>query len=99
MKNAFAEMQGFDPGDIKKKRILVVWGQEAVQERFAKCEKSMTKVVDAADSKFFRTFRWCLSSEEDNKIEEWQQILVMTAKDRLSEARAKALKDVDNLKL
>ena len=63
-------------------------------ETYDQCKKN-TGLPDPAKIKFMRTFRWVLDPTENVHVEEWQRIAVLTARDRLTEQRAKALKDVE----
>ena len=63
-------------------------------ETYDQCKKN-TGLPDPAKIKFMRTFRWVLDPTENEHVEEWQRIAVLTARDRLTEQRAKALKDVE----
>ena len=42
-----------------------------------------------------RCFRWLLSDDQDAKYEKWNTEAVLHSKDKLQNAKAKALKDVE----
>ena len=84
----YAEVIG---GEGKKKKGNV-FGASAMDARFEKCQ---SHGADAIDLKEMRCFRWLLSDDQDAKYEKWNTEAVLHSKDKLQNAKAKALKDVE----
>ena len=91
---AFCDLEDMEPGDCTSIKTFRVFGADAMGETYDQC-KTNTGLPDPAVIKFMRTFRWVLDPTENEQVEEWQRIAVLTARDRLTEQRAKALKDVE----
>ena len=84
----YAEVIG---GDGKKNKGNE-FGASAMDARFEKCE---SHGADAIDLKEMRCFRWLLSDDQDAKYEKCNTEAVLHSKDKLQNAKAKALKDVE----
>ena len=69
-------------------------GAEAIQWRFDKCLKLGDKVVDTADLKEFRMYRWMLSKDQELQYLEWQRKAIVTNKDHMQATQIKALEDL-----
>ena len=82
---------GSDEPTTKKE----VCGQMAVKAKFTEAQRC-PGVISSADLKFLRTFKWCLSESEVETFENWSLDAVKSAKERVTESRAKALKDIED---
>ena len=69
-----------------------MFGAGAMKARFDKCE---VHGAEPMDLKEMRSFRWRLSDEEDALYEKWNTEAVLHSKEKLKNAKAMALKDVE----
>ena len=87
---AFCDIEDMDPGDCSCTRTFTVFAEEAISATYDACKKTKG-MPDPAKIKMLRTFRWVFDPDENEQVEEWQRIAVMTARDRLTAQRAQAL--------
>ena len=81
--------------DIKENGIMKhveMFGAEAMQFRFDKCEEVGP---ECQDLKEMRTYKGMLTSRQEQAFEKWNTEAVTNSKERLQKAKAKALKDIE----
>ena len=80
-------------GKVVSKRTL--FGQEAVNYRFAHC-KQVVGLQDTTDLKLFQMYSWMLTEAQHAEFLVWEQTAVKGAKQRQVQDKAKALQDISD---